>query len=122
MPYTNKWEEDGLYRIFTDKISGEEILVSNLALQGDYRFDDIKYVINDFTEIVEFEVSDMDVTKIATIDNVAAIRHANMKIAIVATLESLLAWIYLYCEKMQDSPFECKIFDNLNDARKWISK
>jgi hypothetical protein len=108
--------------VFTDKTSGEEILRSNLVLQGDSRFDDITYVINDFTQIVEFEVSDLDINKIVTIDHVAAISNPKLKIAIVATLESLLAWVHLYCEKMQDSPFECKIFDNLNDAYKWVSE
>lgn len=122
MSYTNKWEKEGLYRIFTDKISGEEVLRSNLAIQGDARFDDIKYVLNDFTQTVEFEISDMDVNKIVATDGVAAISNARLKIAIVATLESLLDWIHLYCEKMQGSPFECNVFTNLDDAREWVSR
>lgn len=122
MAYQNIWEEKGLCRIFTDKISGEEILTSNLSLHGDPRFDGIKYVINDFTKITEFEVSDLDITKIVIVDNVAAVSNSYLKIAIVAMLDPLLIWVQLYLERMQDSTFECAIFDNLNDAYKWVSE
>lgn len=122
MSHQNKWEENGLYRIFTDKITGDEILTSNLSIHGDSRFDDIRYVINDFTQIVEFEAAEIDILKISTIDNVAARSNSYLKIALVATSESLLKWIHQYCIQMQDSPFECEIFNKLDDAYQWVTK
>ncbi|MFW2372445.1 MAG: hypothetical protein ACN4GM_04935 [Gammaproteobacteria bacterium] len=122
MSHQNTWEENGLYRKFSDKISGEEILTSNLAIHGDARFDDIRYVINDFTQVVKFEAAEIDILKIATIDNVGAISNSYLKIAIVATSESVLDWIHQYCKQMQDSPLECKIFESVNDAYGWVSK
>ena len=121
MLYKTKWEDKGLYRKFTKIVSGEEVLGSNLAIQGDERFDKIKYVLNDFTETDEFDVSEIVLNKIVAIDNAAALSNPNLRIAIVATLESLLAWIRLYGEKMQDSSFECQIFVNLDDAYKWVT-
>lgn len=121
MSHQNIWEKNGLYRIFTGKISGKEVMGSNLASHGNAHFDTIKYVISDFTQITEFEVSDDDISIIATIDNIAVKSNAELKIAIVVTLESLKIWVQLYCEKMQDSPYECKIFNSIGDARKWVS-
>lgn len=119
MAYQNEWHEKGLCRVFTEKVSGDEILDANLTLHGDSRFDDIRYVINDFTQIVGFDVSGMDIDKVATIDNVASLSKARLKIAIVATADSLLDWVHLYCAKMADSPYECEFFTNFDDAYQW---
>ena len=120
MPHHLIWEEKGLYRKFIDSVSGEEVLNSILAIQGDARFDSIRYVVNDFSQIIDFEVSDLDIKKIVIVDNVAAMTNPNIKIAIVATYEPLLQWIELYCEKMEDSLYECKIFDNIDEAYQWV--
>ena len=117
-----KWEEKGLCRQFTNKISGEEVLKMNLKLQGDSRFDDIRYVINDFTEIVDFDFSDIDIQKISVMDQAASMSNPNIKIAIVSTLEPLLVWIKLYCESMKGSPYKCEIFDHIDNAHKWASE
>jgi len=122
MSHQNTWEEHGLYRKFNDKISGEEILTSNLSIHGDARFDNIRYVINDFTDVVEFEAAEIDVLKISTIDNVAARSNSYLKIALVATSGPLLRWIHQYCKQMQDSPLECEVFETVNSAYQWASK
>jgi len=115
------WEATGLYRHFTNKINGQEVLNDNLNLQGDSRFDDIKYVINDFTDIADFDFSDIDIQKISITDKVASISNPTIKIAIITTIESLLVWIELYCKSMEGSLYDCKIFDNSEDAYKWVS-
>ncbi len=51
MSYTNVWEIDGLHRIFTGKVSGEDIFESNIELHRDHRFKGIEYIINDFSKI-----------------------------------------------------------------------
>jgi len=122
LAHNNNWESDGLYRIFTGKVTGEEILTSNLELQGDPRFDDISYVLNDFTAIVDFDVTDIDVTKIAVMDDVAAKSNPDINIAIVATLEPFIKWVNVFIDSMKGTPFECTLFDRVEDARKWISK
>ena len=119
MAYENIWEERGLYRVFSGFTSGKEVLDSNLALHGDPRFDKIKYVLNDFSAIEDFQVSEMDITLIANIDDVAARSKQSLKIAIIATHDPLLEWIYKYGEKMVDSVFETQLFETLAEAKKW---
>lgn len=116
------WETKGLYRLFGTKVSGMEVFDSNLSIHGDERFDQIKYIINDFSHVSEFDVSNMEVLKIATVDDVASISNATLKIAIVASLESLLPWVYMYCDYMQDSPYECRHFYSLDAAQHWVSE
>ena len=121
MAHQYHWEENGLLRVYTDKISGDEVFDSNLKLHGDMRFDDIQYVINDFTRVTDFAVSEQDIAKIAIVDNVASKSKPVLKIAIVATLEPLLDWINKYLSGMQGSPYECQIFASLDEARQWVN-
>ena len=121
MSYHNHWEEKGLYRVFSNKISGEEILRSNLELHGHPRFTRLGYVINDFLNIAEFEISNLDVLKVSTLDNVATQTNDQIKIAIVATDEALLHWIHQYMKQMTDSPYPCKIFATVDDAQQWVA-
>lgn len=122
MAHLNKWEDKGLYREFKDNITGMEVLNINLSIQGDPRFDNIKYVINDFTQITDFDFSDIDIKRLAVMDNVAAISNPRLKIALIVTLEPLLKWANSYCKHMKDSPYICEIFDHISDANKWVSK
>lgn len=119
MAYTNIWEEQGLYRVFTGTTSGSEVLKSNLDLHGDARFDRIHFVLNDFTAIQDFEVSDLDISLISHTDKAAAISKPVLKIAIVTTCEVLLEWVHKYLSRMTDVNYACIVFDNLDEARKW---
>ena len=121
MPYENYWDEKGLHRKFTGNICGKEILDSNLSIQGDARFDEIKYVLNDFSLINKFKLTEHDINIISTIDNVAAISKKSLKIAIVTTDTELLKWAKLYLEMMQGSPYIAGVFDSYNDAHNWVS-
>lgn len=121
MAHLNKWEDCGLYREFKDSITGKEVLDLNLDIHGDPRFDNIKYVINDFTKVNDFDFSDMDINLIAITDNVATLSNPRLKIALIVTLQPLMKWADSYCEHMKGSLYETKIFDNLSDAKKWVS-
>ena len=120
MAHQYHWEEKGLLRTYIDKISGGEIFDLNLKLHGDMRFDDLEYVINDFTAVTDFYVTEEDIMKIAIVDNVASMSKPVLKIAIVATLEPLLDWINKYLSVMQDSPYQCQVFASLEEARQWV--
>ena len=128
MTHQNNWQENGLCRVYSGKVSGDEVLSSNLVIQGDPRFADIKYVINDFTRITEFIVGKVDILNIAASDSIAAIdnisSHSNpvLKIAIVAVFEPLLEWINLYIETMQGSPLQCKFFPSIDEAYTWVNE
>ena len=119
MANSTQWEEQGLQRQFTGIISGDEILRSNLSLQGNEKFDQLRFIVNDFTDVTTFELTDRDIAAIASIDNVASKTNANIRIAIIVKMESLREWANLYIEKMQGSTYKCKIFDDVESASLW---
>lgn len=122
MAHTNTWEEKGLYRAFTGTTSGAEVIDSNLSIHGDPRFDKINYVLNDFSTIDSFDVSDIDISLIANIDKAATISKPILKIAIVTRCSDLLKWVEKYLQRMDNSTYTCNTFDNLEDARDWCEQ
>ena len=120
MSYENIWKDNGLHRKFSGMITGQEILSSNLSLHGDDRFKDMSYIINDFTQIDNFMISDSDISKIASLDITVSVYSKQIKIIIVATNKNLVSWAELYLNEMKESSFECVIVEDLESALKNI--
>ena len=120
MPYTNNWEEKGLYRKFTGTISGIEILEANLKLHLDPRFNNIEYVLNDFTEVSDLRVETKHTSAYAASDKVISDRMIGLKIALVVVTELQINLANAYRDQMKDSNFKCEVFTSLDDAYKWV--
>ena len=121
MSYMNTWEKDGLYRKFSESISGEEILESNFELQIDPRFKDIKYIINDFTDVTDHMIQTEHTQTYASTDEIISHSKGRLKIAIVVTQDSLIALAKNYQEEMRGKLFECEIFKTIDSAREWVN-
>ena len=121
MPYTNTWESEGLYRKFVGKVNGGEILESNYELHTDSKFNAIKYIINDFTEVTEYSIETAYINAYATSDEIISNTKGKLKIALLVTQPSLVSLANSYREQMKGKLFECEIFQNIEDARKWVS-
>lgn len=121
MPYTNTWETDGLYRKFTGKISGDEILESNFELHTEPDFQKIKYIIDDTTEVTGHSIEAIHTKVFALTDEMVSRTKGKLKIALVVTQAPLIALANSYREEMIGSRFECDIFQTIEDARKWVS-
>lgn len=120
MPYKNIWERDGVYRRYSNSITGKEVLQAVQDVHGHELFDSIRYVINDFLEVTKHDVSLHDIKSLAAIDKAAALTNPNIKIAIVTTMPTIQTLSSLYGELINKSPFTCKIFSCLDEARKWV--
>ena len=120
MPHTNTWEPAGLYRKFTGTISGEEILESNFDLHRDSKFQTIKFIINDFTEVIEHSIEVIHTKVYASSDEIISNTKGKLKIALVVTQEPLIALANSYREEMIGKRFECNIFKTIEDAREWV--
>lgn len=119
MAHTNTWNKNGLFRKFTGEISPEEILQSNFDLHIHPKFESIKYIINDFTEVTELAIN-KDHTKIyATTDDIISDTKGNLKIAIVAKQDAHIALANNYRVEMKNKLFECEIFQTVKEAQKW---
>ena len=121
MSYINTWESEGLYRKFVGEINGDEILESNYELQADPNFQEIKYIINDFTEVTGHSIETAHTKAYATSDDIISNTKGKLKIALVVTQTPLIALANSYREQMIGKLFECEIFRTIQDARKWVS-
>lgn len=120
MPHTITWEPDGLYRKFTGEISGDEILESNYELHTDPDFKNIKYIINDFTEISGHSIEVSYTKAYAISDNVISAIRGSLKVALVAIQDDHVELANDYRNQMEGKKFECEIFKRIEDARKWV--
>lgn len=121
MPYTNIWEEDGLYRTFTEEINGDEILKSNIELHAEPNFEKVRYIIDDFTEVTGHSVEAHHIKAYAVTDEIISKSKGKLKIAIVVTQPAFIELANDYCELMEGTMFDSKVFSSLADARVWVS-
>ena len=121
MPYTNYWEEDGLYRKFTGEVCGDEILESNFELHNEPAFKKIKYVINDFTNVTGHTIQNTHTKIYALTDDIISNTKGRLKIALVVNQRPLVVLANAYKEEMAGKLFTCEIFQTTEDARNWVS-
>lgn len=121
MPHTTAWEEHGVYRKFSDRISAEEILASNFEMHEQPRFADIHYVINDFSAVSGVDLEHAHTEIYAKTDNYVAHTKNKLKIALVVTNPDYLPLAENYRRLMLDSVFDCEIFSALQEARDWTA-
>ncbi|NWF37075.1 hypothetical protein [Mariprofundus sp. KV] len=121
MPYTNNWRPNGLHRIFTGKVSGDEILTSNLEIHTDVRFKHIAYIINDFSEITGHSIESSHTEAYASTDVMISRTKHQLKIALLVPQPNQLELAHSYCELMREELFECAVFQSAEDAHCWVN-
>jgi len=118
MAYTLQWKETGLIREFSGLIDAVEALNANLELHKHKRFDDLNYIINDFTRVTEVTISADQTQAYATSDDMVSLTKGELKIALLVT-DELRPLALAYQQQMIDSSFSCQIFATMADAEVW---
>lgn len=119
MPHTLLWKPTNLYRKFTGDVTGEEILKSNFDLQVHPRFGEINYIINDFTEAENLSVQTEHTKIYASTDDIISDTKGKFKIAIVTNQNRHIELAKNYRDSMKNNLFDCEIFANIEEAKKW---
>ena len=120
MPYSIEWEKLGVRWIYTGVVNGQDVLQSNRDVYGDARFDKMRYQLADFLKAESFNFTEMDVKQIAYMDKAAATTNPFVKVAIAADHEVAKELTNLYAKYAEDSPWETRIFETIEEAKKWI--
>jgi len=119
MSYEILWETKGVVKRFFGHVTSNELFQAGVDLQGNVRFDQLKYVINDFLGIQGFSFSSGDVEELSAIDNAASGTNKNLKLAIIASDPGIIALANQYASSpMNIYPF--RIFSTLGDGRAWL--
>lgn len=121
MAYEVLWEPPrGAYRKYTGHVTDDELVESVSRLYGDPRFDDLRYIINDFLSIESFAVTEDTVTYIAAISGAAARSNPNIRVALLVSEARGKSLAELYV----DAPwtvFPAQIFPDIETARVWLA-
>ncbi len=119
MGYELSWTQKGVFRRFFGNVTSDELLRSVVEVEGDYRFDDLRYAILDFRECTGYSISSEMMESIAAIDGAAAMVNPKIRIAVIATSSEMIALAQEYI----DSPFNAyptRIFATLDEAKVWL--
>lgn len=119
MPFDLVWEAEGVTKVFKGHLSFNEVMRSSRLVEGDERFDSIRFVINDLRGVEGIEVSQNEVDEIVAVDAAASVSNKQIRLAAVVTEESILALDKSYAESPYNTyPF--KIFSTIEAARAWL--
>lgn len=121
MAVIHHWENWGLHTCYVGFNTGEELLSAALEVSGDPRFDQINYLIGDWSGSESSNITMEDVQKLASY--IEAFSRSNSNILHPSVLpegESRQAMVALYAMLTEDIPWTVTWFDTLEEARAWI--
>ncbi len=120
MGFAVVWEQpSGLIKRHFGHVTGRDVLEANRMAEEDFRFDSLRYVINDFSECTQISVSPIEIEEISAVDRAAALTNPNIRLAIVATHPDVVAASTAYANDPL-TPFATRVFGSINAARSWL--
>ena len=121
MSFELNWEPRGVVKRYFGRVTGEEVFAAGIQSQGDRRFDQNCYAINDFLDCTEFVIDRKVLDEIAAVAGAAEISNPNIKIAIVATLPAVVAATMEYIG-LPLQTYPTRLFATRAEARVWIAE
>jgi len=122
MNIVNVWQDNarGLHRKYLGEISIHHVLEATLALHEHPDFESLRYIIEDYSEATN---SPFKLEEMQDFSNFVSLRSRTkntLKIALVcrSSPEATTSAIG-FCELMNQSHYQCRVFYSLADARVW---
>jgi hypothetical protein len=121
MPIDTTWEPRGVLRRFTGAISVTERRTSFRQICADPRFDDLRYMITDYSGVTAFEWSDESPSEIACLYVGPALTNPNFAIVAVTDRPDFLAAIAgVKASGLVEAPYVA--LPTMAAARQWIAE
>jgi len=120
MGYQIIWQTPGIIRRFFAHVDSNDLLQAGVATQGDIRFDDLRYVIDDFLAVTSISVAASDVDEIAAIDAAASKINSKIMMAVVAIDPQIVALANHYATSPMNVYPTC-IFSTRAAAAAWLA-
>lgn len=121
MPCETRWEPHGLYRKFAGNVSSQVIFDSIKQVEGDSRFNDLRYSIFDCLEMQANDVPDAERESFAVQLLCEAQAHPRTLIAFLTKDEATCATIERL-KGLNISPYRLEVFSTVVQARVWINR
>jgi hypothetical protein len=119
MSYKLAWEAHGVVLHFSGQITIRDILNASVEYQKDRKFDDLLYVIADYSHIKACDAKPTEMDDLWAIDVGAKLSNGNIRKAIISSSPEVIALAKHY-SKAPDPVFPVRIFATEADARAWL--
>lgn len=120
MAYELAWEPRGVVLSFSGQVSFADLRDATIHYQGNYRFDDLQYVIADYLDISGHDGDHAELEFLWALDTAARISNPRIRQAIVATCPSVIELATRYMSQ-ETQAFPTAVFASRDDARSWIA-
>lgn len=115
------WSPGGLHIRYLDSVSGDSLVADALEVGGDERFDDLRFIISDWSECVEPSVAIEDVETLAAF--ISAMARTNPRIVNLNVMREDFdnqAFVNLYMFLTDEVPWQVLAFRSLDEAKTWL--
>lgn len=119
MGYEVLWETGGVVKRIFGQVTEPDLIDSVRKVEDDPRFDDIRFVINDFLAITGVTAQIPTIDEISAIDLAASWTNPRIRVAIVTTSPEITALATYYANSPMNT-YPTKLFTSLEDARHWL--
>lgn len=121
MCYQIVWEPRGVVKRFFGHLTDHDMLQSVLDTESDSRFDDLRYVINDFSGITGSCVDTSTIEDISVADSGAARSNPSIRIAVVTSAPEIRRLSECYANSPLNT-YETRTFATEAEARSWLNE
>lgn len=123
MPYKINWEKDGVLVKFNGVFSYNENMDANIELYSDSKFENLKYIVWDLSEVSEFDITKEEAEIASMHDKLASSRLPKMKMAILVVDKQLrrLADNYVATSRNNIKGWTFLVSDNIESIRTWVT-
>jgi len=102
-------------------VTGDEVFESIIELISQKGFDDVRYIINDYTNMTELLVDPEYIGAISAMDKQFAKHKGPLKKIALGAAEHYHPIGHAYKDLMIGSPYEIEVFHTLAQARHWVN-
>lgn len=118
--YELHWEDRGVVKRYFGQVTSEELLAPVIATEADERFDELRFVINDFLAAESVVFTQADIDAIAAHDMGAAATNPSIKVAVVAVQREVIDLVHRYIDAAARA-YPTRIFSTMAEARAWVA-
>lgn len=120
MAYNIVWEPDGIHGEYSGFVTGREMIESATKIQADPRFDEVRYVINDFANVTRYDLSEEAFTDLGVANYGAHASNPNCRIVYVTIDKDLTKIIENTLKSPDLRSFQVEVKPTLLEARDWL--
>ena len=123
MAYEILWENKGVQVVLRDAINVSVVEEAKHAINTSEQFDSLLYEVWDYLGVTSVAATLDDASQIAALDDAASLwrRGKTIPAAVISDNEEILSLLEEYLASIDESTYDVRVFDNIEDAEKWIA-